>query len=98
MVSFFTVRVIPRYEHAAKKLLASHAEFREVHYVARDILSVDPYNQTRRYHIKNLRVSATGTASIVCRLGDGVFAMTFLIGMSFFSIAVCVARIPIVRF
>lgn len=54
MESSFVIKTIPRYEQMARKLIAGHFEFRGVQYRMREILSIDPYNQTRRYHIKKL--------------------------------------------
>ena len=53
----FVVRTTPRYERLSNKLLRSHADFEGIEDRAKDILSTDPYNRTRRYHARASTVS-----------------------------------------
>ena len=54
MTPHFVVRTTARYERLSTKLWKSHNDFESVEYRAKDILSDDPYNRSRRYHIKKL--------------------------------------------
>lgn len=67
MASLFSIHTLPRYEQMTKKLLAHHPELRNLQDSMRGILSTDPYNQTRQYHIKKLEGM---------RVGDGQYRLS----------------------
>jgi len=54
MTPAFSVRTTPRYDRLAKALQRGHPKFFTYHSSALEILAVDPYNHSRRYHIKKL--------------------------------------------
>jgi hypothetical protein len=56
----YTVRTASRYDRLSNKLQKSHRDFDAVERSAAAILSQDPYNRTRRYHIKKLEGIAPG--------------------------------------
>lgn len=50
----FTVRTAARYDRLAKALQQGQPKFSTYHRSALEILAADPYNTTRRHHIKKL--------------------------------------------
>jgi hypothetical protein len=50
----FTVRTTARYDRFAKALQRAHPKFFMHHRSALEILATDPYNTSRRHHIKKL--------------------------------------------
>jgi hypothetical protein len=56
----FAVHTTSRYERMSNKLFKSHRDFKDAELSAKEILSADPYNQTRRYHIKKLESVPAG--------------------------------------
>jgi hypothetical protein len=50
----FTVHTTPHYERLSNKLFKNHRDFKDTEQSAKEILSADPYNQTRHFHIKKL--------------------------------------------
>jgi hypothetical protein len=67
--SAFAVRTVPRYERLSSKLFRSHPDFGEVERSALAVLSADPYNRTRRHHIKKLEGAQTGFGQYRLSLG-----------------------------
>ena len=65
----FSVHPISRYQRLSIKLCKSHHEFEAVEKSATDILSTDPYNQTRRHHIKKLEGVPGGEGQYRLALG-----------------------------
>ena len=65
----FAVHTTPRYERLSTKLLDSHRDFEGAERSAMDILSRDPYNRTRQYHIKKLEGVAPGEGQYRLKLG-----------------------------
>ena len=65
----FTVRGTPRYERLSNKLFKGHRDFEGAEQSARDILSADPYNRTRRHHIKKLEGVSPGEGQYRLSLG-----------------------------
>jgi len=54
MTSPFSVHATPHYDRLARRLLRQHPEVDTFEDRAREILSTDPYNRTRRHAIKKL--------------------------------------------
>lgn len=54
MTPSFSVTSTPHFERLFRKLLAGHPDLRAIRDRVAEILSTDPYNRTRRYHIKKL--------------------------------------------
>jgi len=50
----FTVRTISRYNRLSNRLHKTHRDFDPAEKSAARILSSDPYNRTRQYHIKKV--------------------------------------------
>jgi len=69
MTPSFTVRTTSRYDRLAKALQRGHPQFASHHGSALQILAVDPYNRTRRYHIKKLEGVAPGEGEYRLSLG-----------------------------
>jgi hypothetical protein len=65
----FTVRTAARYDRLAKALQRGHPEFHTYHDSALRILATDPYNRTRRYHIKKLEAVPPGEGQYRPSLG-----------------------------
>jgi hypothetical protein len=69
MTSGFTVHTTPRYERLSNKLQKGHRDFEATEKSAIAILSADPYNRTRRYHIKKLEGVQSGEGQYRLSLG-----------------------------
>lgn len=69
MTPSFVVQTTPRYERLSNKLLKVHPDFEGIEKRAKDILSTDPYNRTRRYHIKKLEAVPPGEGQYRLTLG-----------------------------
>jgi hypothetical protein len=65
----FTVRTISRYDRLSNKLHKTHRDFEPVEKSAASILSSDPYNRTRQYHIKKLEDVPLGEGQYRLSLG-----------------------------
>jgi hypothetical protein len=65
----FTVRTTPRYDRLSNKLQKGHRDFDAAEKSAVVILSTDPYNHTRRHHIKKLEGVARGEGQYRLSLG-----------------------------
>ena len=65
----FSVHDTPHYERLARKLLKGHPDLRELQESVHEILQSDPYNQTRRYHIKKLEGVHPGEGQYRLALG-----------------------------
>jgi len=65
----FSVLVTARFEREYRKILAAHPEIAEHYRRVVEILSVDPYNRSRRYPIKKM---------IGVKPGDGLYRIRFL--------------------
>jgi hypothetical protein len=65
----FTVRTAARYDRLAKALQRGHPEFHTYHDSALRILATDPYNRTRRCHIKKLEAVPPGEGQYRLSLG-----------------------------
>ncbi len=68
MTSPFTVHTTSRYERLSNKLQKGHRDFDATEKSAVAILSADPYNRTRRHHIRKLE----GVPS-----GEGQYRLSF---------------------
>jgi hypothetical protein len=69
MTSLFVVRITSHYERLSNKLFRRHQDFEEVELSAKEILSSDPYNQSRRYHIRKLESVPSGEGQYRLSLG-----------------------------
>lgn len=69
MTPSFSVNTTSRYERLSDALLRRHTEFENVSRRAREILGTDPYNRTRRYHIKKLEGVSHGEGQYRLSLG-----------------------------
>ena len=69
MTSAFTVHTTPRYERLSNKLQKGHRDFEATEKSAVGILSADPYNRTRRHHIKKLEGVPSGEGQYRLSLG-----------------------------
>ena len=67
--SSFSVRVTPRYERLVKKLTRRHPDLLDLISEAGEILARDPYNVTRRHHIKKLEGEAAGEGQFRLTMG-----------------------------
>jgi hypothetical protein len=65
----FTVRTTHRYERLSNKLFRSHPDFEATERRTKEALSADPYNRTRRHHIKKLEGVAAGEGQYRLSLG-----------------------------
>lgn len=65
----FTVRTTPRYDRLSNKLQKSHRDFDAAEKSAAAILAEDPYNRTRRHHIKKLEGVVSGQGQYRLSLG-----------------------------
>ena len=65
----FTVHTTPRYERLSNKLQKGHPDFEATEKSAVAILSADPYNRTRRHHIKKLEGVSPGEGQYRLSLG-----------------------------
>jgi hypothetical protein len=65
----FTVRITSRYDRLSNKLQKSNRDFDAAEKSAAAILSEDPYNRTRRHHIKKLEGVAAGEGQYRVSLG-----------------------------
>jgi hypothetical protein len=74
----FTVRTTPRYDRLSNKLHKSHRDFDAAEKSAAAVLSQDPYNRTRRYHIKKLEAVAAGEGQYRLSLGRWRFRYDIL--------------------
>jgi hypothetical protein len=63
----FAVHTTPHYERLSSRLFKGHRDFEAAEQSAREILSSDPYNRTRRHHIKKLEGVAAGDGQYLCR-------------------------------
>lgn len=64
----FIVHTTTHYERLSNKLL-KHRDFEGIELGAKEILSVDPYNRTRRLHIKKLEGVPSGQGQYRLALG-----------------------------
>jgi hypothetical protein len=69
MPPFFAVRLTPRYERFSNKLQKGHPDFNDIERSAAAILASDPYNRTRRHHIKKLEAIPAGEGQFRLSLG-----------------------------
>jgi hypothetical protein len=69
MTPAFVVRTTPHYERLSTKLFRGHTDFEAIEERAKDILSGDPYNRSRRYQIKKLQGVAPGEGQWRLSLG-----------------------------
>jgi hypothetical protein len=69
MITLFAVQTTPRYERLSNKLQRAHRGFEATEKSAVTILSADPYNRTRRYHIKKLEAVSSGEGQYRLSLG-----------------------------
>jgi len=69
MTSAFTVHTTPRYERLSTKLQKGHPDFEATEKSAVAILSTDPYNRSRRHHIKKLEGVPSGEGLYRLALG-----------------------------
>ncbi len=69
MGTAFRVFTTTHFDAMLKKLVAGHPDLIEWYARALPILAADPYNLTRRYHIKKLAGVAQGDAPWRLRLG-----------------------------
>jgi hypothetical protein len=60
MKPLFMVQTTPRYERLSNKLRKGHRDFEKTEKSAVTVLSADPYNQSRRHHIKKLEAVPPG--------------------------------------
>jgi hypothetical protein len=74
----FTVRTTPHYDRLSNKLHKSHRDFGAAEKSAAAILSQDPYNRTRGYHIKKLEAVAAGEGQYRLSLGRWRFRYDIL--------------------
>jgi hypothetical protein len=65
----FSVHTTPHYERLSSKLKKGHRDFEATEKSAQAILSEDPYNRTRRHHIKKLEGVASGDGQYRLSLG-----------------------------
>lgn len=65
----FTVHTAPRYERLSNKLHKRHLDFEATEKSAVTILSADPYNRSRRHHIKKLEGVPPGEGQYRLSLG-----------------------------
>ena len=65
----FAVQTTSHYERLSNKLFKSHRDFKDAELSAKEVLSADPYNQTRRYHIKKLESVPAGDGQYRIRSG-----------------------------
>ena len=69
MTSGFIVHTTPRYERLSNKLEKGHGDFEATEKSAVVILSADPYNRTRRHHIRKLEAVPAGEGQYRLSLG-----------------------------
>ncbi len=69
MISPFPVRTTPHYERMSNKLQRGHRDFEATETSVVVILSADPYNRTRRHHIKKLEGVPPGEGQYRLALG-----------------------------
>jgi hypothetical protein len=65
----FSVHPTSRYKRLSAKLQKSHRDFEGAEKSAIAVLSEDPYNRTRRHHIKKLEGVASGEGQYRLSLG-----------------------------
>ena len=65
----FAVHTVPAYDRLSNKLRKAHREFEGVEKSAASILAADPYNRTRRHHIKKLEGVPAGDGQFRLALG-----------------------------
>jgi hypothetical protein len=65
----FSISATPQYDRLARRLLRQHAEFDTVEERAREILQADPYNRSRRHHIRKLEGISQGEGQYRLSLG-----------------------------
>jgi hypothetical protein len=93
----FSVRTTSRYDRLSNRLQKSHRDFDAVEKSAAAILSDDPYNRTRRHHIKKLEGVAQGEGQYRLSLGRWRFVTTSLANLFGCITAACAERIRIER-
>jgi mRNA-degrading endonuclease RelE of RelBE toxin-antitoxin system len=69
MTPSFAVRTTPHFDRLLKSLARRHRELTERYAEAFEILGADPYNRTRRYHIKKLEGIPQGEGQYRLSLG-----------------------------
>jgi hypothetical protein len=65
----FAVHAVPAYERLSNKLRKAHPEFEDAEKSAVSVLAADPYNRTRRHHIKKLEGVPAGDGQFRLALG-----------------------------
>ncbi len=74
----FTVRTTPAYDRLSNKLHKGHRDFDAAEKSAAAILSEDPYNRSRRHHIKKLEGVSAGEGQYRLSLGRWRFRYDIL--------------------
>ncbi len=69
MTPWFAVRTTPHFDRLLTSLIRRHRELIERYAEALEILGADPYNRTRRYHIKKLEGIPQGEGQYRLSLG-----------------------------
>ncbi len=90
MSSPFAVRFLPRYRRLSAKLLRGHRDFEVIERRAASILSADPFNLSRSYHVKKLENVPAGEGQYRLALGRWRFRYDVLgqiVGTSLLRIA-----------
>lgn len=81
MTPLYSVQTTPRYERLSNKLLKGHRDFGATEQSAVAILTEDPYNQSRRYHIKKLEAVPAGEGQFRLALGRWRFRYDITVRM-----------------
>lgn len=68
-MAIFTVRTTSRFEHVFRSLLKHHPDLLAIRDDILTILSVDPYNRSRRHPIKKLKSVPQGQGQYRLRIG-----------------------------
>ncbi|MBI3327311.1 MAG: hypothetical protein HYZ81_11495 [Nitrospinae bacterium] len=71
----FSVTSTPHFERLFRRLLRGHPDLRDLRDSIEEILSADPYNRTRRYHIQKLEGVSQGDGQY--RLSMGRFRFRY---------------------
>ena len=67
--SAFAVRSSPNYDRLSNKMQKGHPDFDGVEKIAATMLAEDPYNRSRRHHIKKLEGVSAGDGQYRLSLG-----------------------------
>jgi len=65
----FSVSSAPHFERLFRKLLRGHSDLWDIRDSVEEILNTDPYNRTKRYHIKKLEGVSQGDGRYRLALG-----------------------------